>query len=349
MPKPTSVFSALANKTRLDILLALHKHEMNVSELIKELGVQQSAISHNLKKLASAGLVSIRRQKKFTFAALDRAKADLIMQLLKSSTGQLDKKAARIFENTETTSKRLVDVLPVPAIIVQGAEVYFANRLAVTLFGYESRRQLIGKKVTGMLDAEATLLILKRRQALLQGRPVSPAEHNIIRRDGSPVTVESHVTLVKLNGDYGFFIAFRDLTRQKEKEANICEHAKWLRQIADTAACAVMVTDKDDTIVYGNERLASFLGQDVKAIQGKKFHSFLWPQGKPKVLKFIRMLRQGRGGTFETVIHPLKAKPLKIHFSAGPLYDELGKYWGQLSIIMESKTQGRLIGPPRRR
>ena len=55
------LFKALADETRLKILHALFEQEQCVSELMDELGLAQSHVSHHLKVLKVAGLVDASR------------------------------------------------------------------------------------------------------------------------------------------------------------------------------------------------------------------------------------------------------------------------------------------------
>ena len=58
----TRVFKALADPLRLDILRLLRTESFGVLELCRIVDVRQSALSHHLKILAQAALVSTRRE-----------------------------------------------------------------------------------------------------------------------------------------------------------------------------------------------------------------------------------------------------------------------------------------------
>lgn len=59
-----SIFGALADPTRLRILLALRSNELCVCDLVELTGVTQSAVSHQLKVLRDLQLVTFRREGK---------------------------------------------------------------------------------------------------------------------------------------------------------------------------------------------------------------------------------------------------------------------------------------------
>lgn len=66
-------FKALADATRLRLLLVLHRYEMNVNELVELMGMGQSRISRHLKILSSAGLLDARRDGLWAFYSVSRA------------------------------------------------------------------------------------------------------------------------------------------------------------------------------------------------------------------------------------------------------------------------------------
>lgn len=59
--------SALASASRLAILEGLAGREMSVTELAEMMGMSQSAVSHHPATLRWAGLVTIRREGRWTF------------------------------------------------------------------------------------------------------------------------------------------------------------------------------------------------------------------------------------------------------------------------------------------
>lgn len=67
MPKTLPFFKALADETRLRLLNALCRHELNVNELVLVLEMGQSRISRHLKILSAAGLLVSRRDGLWVF------------------------------------------------------------------------------------------------------------------------------------------------------------------------------------------------------------------------------------------------------------------------------------------
>lgn len=72
MEQAAAILKALADKTRLRILLLLSRREMAVCELLSELDLSQPAVSHHLKLLKYAGLVKDVREGKWIYYTVDR-------------------------------------------------------------------------------------------------------------------------------------------------------------------------------------------------------------------------------------------------------------------------------------
>ena len=65
------LFSALSDPTRLRIVSVLLESEMNVGELAAQLGMTESAVSHQLRGLRQLRLVRSRKDGRQVFYALD--------------------------------------------------------------------------------------------------------------------------------------------------------------------------------------------------------------------------------------------------------------------------------------
>ena len=80
MEKTIKLFSALSDKTRLQIYLLLQESRLCVCELASILNMEQSRISHSLRVLREADLVDNRREGKWIiyFVNPDMVKNEII-------------------------------------------------------------------------------------------------------------------------------------------------------------------------------------------------------------------------------------------------------------------------------
>ena len=73
-------FVNLANKKKLEIILALKEGPMNVTEIAKKIHGEQSAVSHSLKDLTSCKILNVKKAGKQRVYSLNK---DTIMPILK--------------------------------------------------------------------------------------------------------------------------------------------------------------------------------------------------------------------------------------------------------------------------
>ncbi len=73
------LFKAFSDSTRVKILLALFEGELNVSQLVEEIGATQTAVSHQLRSLKASHLVRCRRDGKNMFYSLADDHVKIIM------------------------------------------------------------------------------------------------------------------------------------------------------------------------------------------------------------------------------------------------------------------------------
>ena len=70
----TTVFRALGDENRMQILSLLKQREMNGTELLLAVSIVQSTLSHHMKILTEAGLVHCRRQGKWSWYSVNLAR-----------------------------------------------------------------------------------------------------------------------------------------------------------------------------------------------------------------------------------------------------------------------------------
>lgn len=78
----SKVLSVLSNSARLKLLICLGHGQKNVTELIANCGLSQSAVSQHLEKMRDAKLVSARKDGKEVYYKLNHKKSLEISKLL---------------------------------------------------------------------------------------------------------------------------------------------------------------------------------------------------------------------------------------------------------------------------
>lgn len=69
--KVSQLYKALSDPTRIKILTLLSHSEQNVGAIVEKIGIEQSAVSHQLKLLRLNHLVKSRKEGKSVYYSLD--------------------------------------------------------------------------------------------------------------------------------------------------------------------------------------------------------------------------------------------------------------------------------------
>jgi len=71
-PQNATMFKAFCDENRLNILELLHSGEKCACQLLEELKITQPTLSHHMKILCESGIVSSRKEGKWTYYMLSR-------------------------------------------------------------------------------------------------------------------------------------------------------------------------------------------------------------------------------------------------------------------------------------
>lgn len=111
-----------------------------------------------------------------------------------------------------------------------------ANKAAEKIIGYE-RKELIGKSMlqVNILPKEQIPIAMKRIAQHALGKPVTAGELELIRKDGSRVSIEITGNVLKLEGQIFILGIVRDITERKQTEKEIKERKELLERFRKIA------------------------------------------------------------------------------------------------------------------
>lgn len=81
-------FGTLVSESRLKIINLLRNNKMNVSEIMKELKIDQTAVSHDLSRLKMCGFVKSEISGKFRYYKLNNETIKPLMELIDKHMSQ---------------------------------------------------------------------------------------------------------------------------------------------------------------------------------------------------------------------------------------------------------------------
>jgi diguanylate cyclase (GGDEF)-like protein/PAS domain S-box-containing protein len=199
---------------------------------------------------------------------------------------------------------------PLGIVLVRGAEVAFANPAAAKIAGHVSPGDLLGKPISEILDEDERQQKLARLDELLEtGESTSFTQERIRRSDGRRVVVEVAAAPILYMGDKVVSLLVRDITEQREREAQL----EWLTRVAEQVEEGVAVSDLGGKIIYVNPAWAAMHGYSADELREKSMELFYTKlQYKSEVVPFNeRAILQGSSQGEVTHVHKNGA-----HFTA---------------------------------
>jgi PAS domain S-box-containing protein len=139
-----------------------------------------------------------------------------------------------------------------------------ANNQALDLTGY-SREELLRMNMKDLFSKEILEKKALRYDALIQGETII-VERDIVRKDGSPLTIEMHSKIMP-DGSYQSF--FRDITKRKQVEEALRESEKSYIGLFNSVSEAIYIQNAEGTFLDVNEGAIKMYGYSREELIGR--------------------------------------------------------------------------------
>src|SRR5579883_2594526 len=114
------------------------------------------------------------------------------------------------------TLSALLDYSPQPVWVHQDGVLVYVNRALIALLGGQDEKDLLGRHHSEFFAPASRERIRQRTSELLDdGQLLAPAEHQMLRLDGSTVVVEGLPWRIDLGGRPAIQATFTDLTARR--------------------------------------------------------------------------------------------------------------------------------------
>ena len=147
-------------------------------------------------------------------------------------------------------------------------KIQFVTEKLVSIFGYASTDELIGRNVMEFVhssDREKIGLLINE---LLNGHLTGPAECLLVKKDGSLFYAEANANILCDAGKnpIGILYLERNITERKKAESLLRESEERYRLLHDSALDGIMLTAPDGRIFSANASACHMLGRTEEEI-----------------------------------------------------------------------------------
>jgi PAS domain S-box-containing protein len=237
---------------------------------------------------------------RLTIFPVRTSRGTLIGAIVHDITGQrLDEKRLR---ESEERYRTLVEISPDAILLHQKGVVLYANPAAVRLLGACAPSDLLGRSVLDFVGPAHRGAVQKNIQSDLLGETTPAMELEMVRIDGTQITVEGRGVRTFIDGEPAVQVALQDITGRKRAEAALQESEERLRLAlsgSETGLWELDLTTMQGTI---DENAAAILGYRTEEIGPGRtaWDDLSHPEDVPLIAKRLTEHLEGKTDVFES-------------------------------------------------
>ncbi len=174
---------------------------------------------------------------------------------------------------------RVLDKLPLGALILRAGEVAHANRPALDMLGHSDLASLVSRGA-GDLFAEQ----LPRDDA-------APSNLRVLARDGMEIDVEARLNAISWRGAPATLVTLKRAEGYSAEVHSAIQREKEMAEILDTATDGVMTLDSAGRILSVNRSAQALFGIDARKVIGSLFTLSLAPESRRVAFDYLDSLK----------------------------------------------------------
>ena len=313
----------------------------HISEFLEELsGDGQDLVRQNMPRFLErrtwSGLVQVRLKNQqsvhyFDCVAHAMVRDDNVhgLTVLARDITALRKNEARFTELFETLQEGIYITTP-------DGQILDANPALVRMLGYDSKDELLAKKVPELLTSREERKLLKEeieRQSTVEGREIT-----LQRKDGLPIVCLN--TAAAVRDSAGAVIRYQgavmDITARREMEHRLHQQQEFARRLIDSFPDLILVLDTGSNFTFVSPRCKEILGYELEEIREMKLGGRTHSEDLPAMLSLYGDIVAGRQtfASLEVRVRHKLGEWRRIRFNFSPLFDEAGKIDG---VVMSGR------------
>ncbi len=260
---------------------------------------------------------------------------------------ELQRHQDELLHHSEARFRKLLE--NVPSVAVQGyaedgTTVYW-NRASELFYGYTAQEAL-GRNLLDLVIPETLRPMVAKviQDSTSTGRPHTPEEMTLRRKDGSPITVvSSHAVISKGDGSREFFCIDVDLTERKRAEDELREREEHYRALVTGLPDYVMRFDREGRHLFVSDNVSDVVDLQPEDFLGRTHREMGFPEDRVRYWDQAIHGVFATGQAFETNFQlDTRHGPAIHNWRLVPEYDDQGRVRTVLSISRDITEQRRI-------
>ena len=250
------------------------------------------------------------------------------------------RRAVRALKESEKKYRSLLEGLRDSIIVHRNTRILYLNPACEKVLGY-SQESLLGKSIMILVPPEFHELVTAAVKKRMAGETFEPYELDLIRGDGTRISVIMSGSLVEFEGAPASVNLITDITERKRAQNALQESEKKYRSVIENIQDIYYRTDKDGNVLMASPSGASLLGYDsVNEVLGKQIATFYYdPAERTELLAGLQ--KTGSVSNFETRVKKKDGTGVFVSTNSHYYFDESGAIAGVEGIIRDITEQKR--------
>jgi len=152
--------------------------------------------------------------------------------------------AQRALTESEERYRTLVEASPNSILAIQGGHHVFANPAAAHMLGFGEPAQVVGRPALHAIAPDSRDLVIERMKRLGAGKSNPPVEVELLRPDGSTLTIESTSVPITMGGEEAILVIGQDITERKKAQDQLRQREEEERRFAAQLTALHKVTNE---------------------------------------------------------------------------------------------------------
>ena len=230
----------------------------------------------------------------------------------------------------------LVENALVGVYLLQEGVIVFVNARCAEIFGY-APDEVIGKPADRVIAPESRETVQENVRKRLSGETGSLHYDFIgMKKDGTKIKVEVFGSRTVYHGKPAIHGTLLDITERTRAEETLRESESRFRTVVESLGEGLIITDKDDNVIYLNSRMADLSGYSAAEMLGKRAYTLLLPEEEWDTMKRRNSDRiKGKAELYEILLRRKDGRRFWTEINATPYRDTNGTIIGTLAAVTD--------------
>lgn len=226
-----------------------------------------------------------------------------------ASSGMYDKedtaclmRTIEYLRESEEKYRTVIENMQDGVFIAQDMVIQFVNEPYARLLGYKPE-EIVRQPISIFIADEDLRLVMDRHKRRMSGEIV-PCQYDfhLLHRDGiTKILVSMNVSTFPYHGSIAAIGTIRDVSEQRRAELALRESEERYRTIFENTGTAMVIIEKDTTIILANSRFEILSGYTRDEIEGRKsWIDFVAQEDLERMKQQHRIRRETRGAALNS-------------------------------------------------